>query len=384
MKINLIGEVKTVLSNPGGFHNYFGWPSIIKAKNGNILVGASGYRLAHTCPFGKLVMAVSENEGEDYSLPYIVVDSPLDDRDVGLCAFGENGVISTCFHHPLKVSEKHCVGFKGNGNIMKVTHGMLIELEDEKSREKLTMLNNYSMAYLNGISEEEERNAKPGSYFCISFNNGKTFSEPYHSPITSPHGPTVLNDGTVLWVGTSQNGVEAYTVDVNTGKLEFTGAISPVYREGKKLLSCEPYALQLESGKVICHIRVQSPDGMDGIGFLPLHQSESVDGGKTWSEPKPLEYGDGARPAHLLLHSSGAVISTFGYRDEPFGVKAMVSYDEGKTWSEPCRIYENNLSRDIGYPMTAELSDGSLLTVFYAHKAKGLPAEIYQQKWKLL
>ena len=52
----------------------------------------------------------------------------------------------------------------------------------------------------------------------------------------------------------------------------------------------------------------------------------------------------------------------------------MFSADEGKTWS---------VDHDLGYPATVELSDGSLLTIFYAHPAEGQPAVIMQQKWRI-
>ena len=67
-----------------------------------------------------------------------------------------------------------------------------------------------------------------------------------------------------------------------------------------------------------------------------------------------------------MKHSSGALVATYGYRLFPYGIQAMVSHDEGKTWCEGQYLYSNEISNDIGYPSTVELSDGSLLTVFYA------------------
>ena len=43
MNIRLIGKVKTIMSNPDGAHQYFGWPTITRLRNGRIAVGASGY-----------------------------------------------------------------------------------------------------------------------------------------------------------------------------------------------------------------------------------------------------------------------------------------------------------------------------------------------------
>ena len=85
---------------------------------------------------------------------------------------------------------------------------------------------------------------------------------------------------------------------------------------------------------------------------------------------------------HLFKHSSGMLICTDGYREVPFGIKAMFSSDGGKTWDIGNDIYVNNVNDDLGYPSTIELKDGSLLTVFYAHQGEGQPAVIMQQKWR--
>jgi len=60
----------------------------------------------------------------------------------------------------------------------------------------------------------------------------------------------------------------------------------------------------------------------------------------------------------------------------------MFSFDNGETWDTDYEICTLSHSSDLGYPMSIELEDKSVLTVFYAHtKAEG-PAEILQQKWR--
>jgi len=96
----------------------------------------------------------------------------------------------------------------------------------------------------------------------------------------------------------------------------------------------------------------------------------------------------GGAPAHLLKHSSGLLICTYGFRGDPmgsapFGIRVMFSRDGGETWSTSEDIYVNDFSLDLGYPSTVELKDGSLLTVFYAHLEPDAPAVILQQKWRM-
>jgi len=54
MKIN-VKEEKIICSNPNGIHNYFGWPSVTRLQDNSLLAVASGFRIAHVCPFGKVV-----------------------------------------------------------------------------------------------------------------------------------------------------------------------------------------------------------------------------------------------------------------------------------------------------------------------------------------
>ena len=99
MKIELIGKTFVVMDNPDSLHNYFAWPSVTRLQNGKIAAVASGYRLQHICPFGKAVISYSEDEGETFTRPAPVIDTPLDDRDAGILPFGEKNVVMTSFNN---------------------------------------------------------------------------------------------------------------------------------------------------------------------------------------------------------------------------------------------------------------------------------------------
>jgi hypothetical protein len=243
----------------------------------------------------------------------------------------------------------------------------------------------YRLAYLDQIDKEEEERDH-GATFRVSFDNGLTFGKIYKSPIDSPHGPTELRDGSILWVGRtsetdrSEDCVRAYRVFPESGEMEYLGRIDDVVIDGEKMLSCEPYAIELEDGSILCHIRVQS--AVSSKLHFTTYQSTSHDGGRSWSKPEPLLPKLGGAPAHIIRHSSGVLISVYGYRESPYGIKAMFSLDGGKTWDADHDLYVNGVSPDMGYPSTVELNDSSLITVFYATPEKGAPAVIMQQKWR--
>ena len=368
MKVILTEKPKIIMSNPDSRHSYFAWPSIARLQNGKLAVVASGFRLKHVCPFGKTVISYSENEGKTYTLPAPVMDTPLDDRDGGILAFGEKSVMVTSFNNSTRFQREYQT---------------TLTVKDINQA--------YMLSYLDTVDPEEEKKYW-GSTFRISHDCGVTFGEIFKSPITSPHGPIQLRDGSILWVGRtfSEKGLEleldrvlSYRVNPD-GSMEKLGEIEDIFYEGKKLLSCEPYAFELEDGRILCHIRAQRSSTPTDSKIFTTYQSISEDGGRTWSKPEQLLENNGGAPSHIIRHSAtGLLIAVYGRRQKPFGIKAMFSADEGKTWSTDHDLYVDEVSSDLGYPATVELSDGSLLTIFYAHPAEGQPAVIMQQKWRI-
>lgn len=352
-EIEILEDAKTILENPGGIFNYFAWPSIARLQNGELAVTCSGFRRGHICPFGQAVMMTSSDEGRTYSPAAAIIETPLDDRDAGVVPFGENGVIVTSFNNT-RAAQRNW-----NPN------------------------NAEYMAYVDTITDEDEARYL-GSTYRLSADGGETFGEILISPVTSPHGPTALNDGTLLWVGRTfaeddvfdeNDRIEAWRIDPD-GAMAFVGAVPPIHRNGAQINACEPSAIQLPDGTLLCHFRAEN-------GLFTVFQTRSTDGGKTWSEPEQLLSDRGGSPPHLYLHSSGVLISVYGYRNEPYGVRLMLSSDMGETWKTDIVLWDKGVSSDLGYPATVELNDGTLLTVFYAQDSADGPAVIKQIRWKL-
>lgn len=366
MKIKQIGEGKVVMSNPYSYHNYFAWPTVCRLRNGRLALGASGYRLRHVCPFGKSVMSISENEGESWSIPMPVIDTVLDDRDVGIAAFGDSGVIFTSFN-----------------NSTEYQHSVIDKYKQSEQEAA------YRASYLDMV-DLKDQDKYLGSTFRISYDNGVTFGPIYKSPITSPHGPTELSDGTVMWLGRvfddrdTNDCIEAHTIDTATGKMQFVGRIENIKIGGETVLSCEPHAIQTKSGRIICHIRVQHANRMNGGKVFTIYQSVSDDLGKNWSTPRQIIGDKDGAPPHLIESSKGDIICVYARRDEPYSIRAMISRDDGESWNFEHLIFNCPVHvADHGYPATAELKDGTFLTVFYTRETEDGPTVIWQQKWKL-
>lgn len=114
--------------------------------------------------------------------------------------------------------------------------------------------------------------------------------------------------------------------------------------------------------------------------------ARSTDRGKTWSQAveTPLH----GHPAHLLTLRDGTLLCTYGFRDQPIGIRAALSRDHGRTWREEdivsLRADGGGRPGDNGYPLSAELPDGTLVSVYYITRdgITGVEATRWRNPWQ--
>ena len=357
-----VKETKTICSNPNNpMSGYFAWPSVARLQDGRLAMVASGFRYRHICPFGKVVMCLSDDEGSTWTRPSVILDTPLDDRDAGILPFGERSLLVTSFNNTKETQRA-------------INHNGYWETVERNSAD-----HPYVNGYLDALDGESAEAAYLGSTLVFSHDGGKTFGEVLRVPVTCPHGPTLTPQGEILYVGryfgepvTPDHHLAAYRIFPD-GRWEKLGEI----RDVPGLESHEPHAVVLPDGRILVHIRVQ------GNGFFTIYQTESSDGGRTFEKPRRILSDRGGSPAHLLILRDGTLISTYGYREPPYGVKVMVSRDNGRTWDTDHDLYVNGVHHDLGYPASVELENGDILTVFYARERGDAPAVILQTVWEL-
>ena len=194
-----------------------------------------------------------------------------------------------------------------------------------------------------------------------STDNGINWSARYATPFNSPHGPFECSDGRLLYPGREFNqpkhvmGVAESTDDGVTWNVLSIIPPRPGEQSG---FYHELHGVEAADGTIVVQIRNHN----EANGGETL-QTESADGGKTWSEIHSI--GVWGHPSHLLRLADGRLLMTYGYRREGMGNRARVSADNGRTWSEAMTISDDARITDVGYPSTVQLPDGSLLTVWY-------------------
>ena len=341
----------------GTIFSYQGWPSVCRDERETLYAVASSFRTAHICPFGKTSMYISRDKGRTWTPPIVINDTYMDDRDAGILYMGGGRMLITWFTEATAWCET-AIGNKPDAaaNVVK------------------SMIQGYKKLPKDMVGQR--------SFVRVSEDYGVTWSDITEVPVSAPHGPSLLKDGTLLYLGKESadmyNGRIASCIS-HDGGYTWTKIGTVGVPDGMKPENFhEPHVTELSDGSILGMIRVQ---GIDRFANFTMYSTRSTDGGKTWTMPVPMDVS--GSPPHLLMHSSGALICTYGNRDGHIGEHAMVSYDNGRTWSDDYIIDDNSDNPDLGYPATTELNDGSLLTVYYQRYADDSNTSILYTKWKL-
>ena len=90
-------ETKTISLQP---EYYQGWPTLIRQKDGRLMVVISGGRHAHVCPFGRVELITSMDEGKTWTFSRTILDTDMDDRDAGILETSKGTLLATTFTSP--------------------------------------------------------------------------------------------------------------------------------------------------------------------------------------------------------------------------------------------------------------------------------------------
>ena len=364
--------------------DYNAWPSVCKADNGMLYAVSAAFSTEHACPFNKVAMYVSKNNGKTWSPPIVVVDTYVPDGHGGIMYLGDGKLIINYNAEP--------------GDNMFIDYYYRVGMGEPRSLAKARQ------AMIDTYADAPAEKLIGGSHIIISEDYGFTWSEAQRMPVSNNHGICQCKDGTILFMGkecyvdtspTLAPGVfdpknridfeswDDYLARRGARRLNTSTALAPIYvmastdggKTWEKRGTCvlpdgldwdkmyEPHLIELNDGTLLGSIRVDC--GWQFENDYTVFLTRSTDGGYTWSKMEPTHI-PGA-PPHLMQHSSGKLIMTVGCRleEDGYGEYCYVSNDNGKTWTEKYCINERSPNNDLGYPASVELDDGSVLTIYY-------------------
>ena len=342
---------------------YAGWSTVARRANGELWVTWSGGRDGHVCPMGQVRAMTSRDDGATWTYPRVLLD-----RDSGVLETAKGTLLVTTFtslaYEDHLAKSVMYMPVAGKSSAMRPMPPEVVA-RWQATQKRLTA---------------DERQAELGEWVLRSTDGGLNFSARIATIVNSPHGPLQLKDGRILYIGK-----ELWTKNQRIGAVEskddglswnWLSEIPGRPGDDVERDYHELHAVESDDGRIVAQIRHQGK--VDKNWTL---QTESTDGGKTWTIPRAITFGI---PSQLLKLRDGRLLMTYGHRRLPFGNQARLSTDHGRTWSEPMIVSGDGTVSDLGYPSTVELADGTLLTVWYENM-KGLDRAVLRQaKWQLI
>lgn len=342
---------------------YSAFPSVIKLDDGRLMVafrrapnrqmmGASRYR--HIDPCSQLVTVTSNDGGITWTKePQLM------------------------FAHPFGGSQDPCMIKLQNGDIL-CTSYLWIQLGEG-------LLDEYK-----GRVVGDDHSSFAGGYLIRSTDGGDTWQGPINpgSPLPVENRNTVLgkmplynrgalyqgHDGTIYWAvacDNPQGGFSVYLVESkdngNTWQYRSTIADNPKISFNETSIILTPH------GDLVAFMRSFDLDDHACI-------ARSTDGGNTftWSD-----MGFQGHPLNALQLPDGRWLLTYGYRHEPYGIRARIMDPECEMWSDEIVLRVDGGSTDLGYSWPVLIDDHHVLVVYYfnydgSHGVRGIEGTILE------
>ena len=320
-------ETVVVCKEPG---RHFAFPGVAQAKNGDILVVCrEGVSHFGGNDYGKVVLVRSKDKGKTWEKRVTVYENPGKDcRDAAILCLPDGTLAVTAYD--------------GQARIMR------------------------------------------------SEDNGYTWDTPTVTPVFAPHGLALAPDGTLYYIGAWQTGNPAVQyIDIagskDKGKTWQHHATVTMSRYWARILTweyfVEPSLCILPDGKRWIAAFREERDG-----YLMLASSDDSGKNRTWNWPEQTSPSPiWGCPTHLLYLKDGSLLCTYGYRRSPLGIRACLSYDLGKSWDVGHEVVLRNDgggSGDLGYPVSIQLDDNRIFSVYYIQTGNE-PPEINATFWNL-
>lgn len=225
------------------------------------------------------------------------------------------------------------------------------------------------------------------AYVWHSADKGRSWKGPFTFPMFGRKGIGARTDYLVLGrrealvfvTAAKENGREGRPLCARTADGGITWSIQGWIGEEPPGFAIMPSTVRLPSGRILTALRVKLDEKTD---WIDLYASDDL--GRSWREfAKPVAFSGGksGNPPSLKRLPDGRLSITYGYRGEPYGIRATVSEDDGKTWSPDIILRDDGGAWDLGYTRDAVREDGKLVTIYYWSPALYAEREIVATIW---
>ena len=222
------------------------------------------------------------------------------------------------------------------------------------------------------------------SWFFASVNRGRAWRGPYTLPSFGTPGLAARTDYVVLdarhlvafVTAAKPNRREGRPMAIETrdGGMTWTmlGWIGPE-TDGFRIM---PATIRLADGRFYSVIRTRTGNAHSLDAFV------SSDGCRTWT-PAGTPVADTGRgnPGALVQLADGRLALVYGYRAQPYGIRAVLSEDHGRTWMPAVTLRDDAADWDLGYPRAVQRPDGVVVTAYYYNDTRSPERYIAATLW---
>lgn len=214
------------------------------------------------------------------------------------------------------------------------------------------------------------------SHFSYSYDRGRTWEGPFRLPNFGAPGTAARTDYIVngphdcmlFSTASKQNGQEGRPICIRTEDGGKTWKLVSWIGPEPEGFSIMPASVRISENEILVVVRRRDGPRRWQAAYL------SKDNGATWehlNDPVP-DAGIG-NPAAMVKLRDGRICLIYGYRAEPYSIRAKLSDDNGRTWSDDIVLRDDGADRDIGYPRVVQRPDGKVVAVYYFNDPKTGP-----------
>lgn len=334
-------------------HFYSSFPSVIRLPSGEFIVafrrapdrkifGEKG--TSHVDPNSYLVMVHSKN-GETWTKEPDLI-----------------------YAHPYGGSQDPCLLQLGDGTLLCTSYGWAFVRED-------------GLPYLKKPYAEAGGAIFLGGFIVRSSDGGKNWKGPFYPPHIPPEiyfnavGDPLpaynrgalyeASDGRILWVvaaGDSAGRTSTHLL-ISADKGLTWKYSCPVAADSKVTFN-ETSVYETPKGDMVAFLRTADFDDKACI-------ARSTDGGKSFGKWQSM--GFQGHPLNALRLPDNRVLVTYGYRHEPFGIRARILNPECTDFASAPEIIlrDDGGNSDIGYTWPVMMDDTRVLVTYYFNKGNG-------------
>lgn len=274
------------------------------------------------------------------------------------------------YAHPFGGSQDPCMLQLRDGTLLCASYGWAFLKDEGKAKLKKPFSEAGGATFL-------------GGYLVRSADGGKTWQGPVYPPHIapeinfSPMGEPLPaynrgalcegKNGRIYWTvaANDQESPRKTSVHLLTSDDKgLTWNYQSVVAEDKTVTFNETSVYETPKGDLVAFLRTANLDDQACI-------ARSTDGGKTFGKWESM--GFQGHPLNALRLPDNRVLLTYGYRHEPFGIRARILNAECTDFATAPEMIlrDDGGSTDLGYTWPVLLGNNRVLVIYYFNKEKG-------------